>query len=73
MNKKRVFKFFMLFYIPAAAVISGLKYFLITQVVEPNTNIIYTVFNQWSQTLSISIVLFLYVFFSRRINAYLSK
>lgn len=67
--RKRLFKFLMLVYIPVCVLIDGLKYFLVTQVVEPNHNIIYSVFNQWSESLYLSIGLFLYILFSKRINA----
>lgn len=72
-RRKRYFKYMMLFYIPACIILEGLRYALITQVVERNDAIIYTVFSQWSESIYLSIVLFAYFFFSRRVNAALSK
>jgi hypothetical protein len=72
-NRKRLFKFLMLCYIPLVVLEGGLKYFLVTQVLEPNHYIIYSLFNQWSDALYLSFIIFLYVLFSRRVNAALSK
>jgi hypothetical protein len=72
-GRKRLFKFLMLVYIPACVLINGLKYFLVTQVIEPNHFIIYKVFNQWSESLFLSLIIFLYIFFSNRVNAAFSK
>jgi len=67
--RKRLFKFLLLFYIPICILIDGLKYFFVTQVVEPNNVIIYTVFTQWSESIYLAVILFSYILFSRRINA----
>lgn len=72
-GRKRMLKFLMIVYIPSCVLIDGLKYFFVTQVVEPKHTIIYTVFSQWSGSLSLSIVLLLYFSFSRRVNAAFSK
>lgn len=72
-GRKRMLKFLMLVYISSCVLIDGLKYFFVTQVIEPNHYIIYTVFNQWSESLYLSIVLILYFLFSRRVNAAFSK
>lgn len=72
-KRKRLFKFLMLMYIPLVVLEGGLKYFFITQAVEPNHYIIYSLFNQWSDALYLSFIIFLYILFSRRVNAALSK
>lgn len=72
-KRKRLFKFLMLWYIPLIFIEGGLKYFFITQVVEPNHYIIYSLFNQWSDALYLSFLILIYVIFSRRVNAALSK
>jgi hypothetical protein len=72
-NKKRLFKFLMIYYIPINVFIYGIKYFLITQVVEPNHVIIYTVFTQWSESIYASVILFFYILLSRRVNGAFSK
>ncbi|MBS1493861.1 MAG: DUF2569 family protein [Bacteroidetes bacterium] len=72
-NRKRLFKFLMLYYIPLSVIFYGIKYFLITQVVEPNHVIIYTVFTQWSESIYASVIIFFYILLSRRINGAFSK
>jgi hypothetical protein len=72
-KKKRIFKFAVIIYLPMTLFISGFKYFLFSQMLDQSHEIVYQSFIYMSFLLQISIVLLLYVAFSRRINATFSN
>lgn len=72
-KKKRIFKIAILIYLPVTLLISGIKYFLFSQMLHQSHEIVYESFIYMSFLLQISIVLLLYVAFSRRVNATFSN
>ncbi|MBS1515921.1 MAG: DUF2569 family protein [Bacteroidetes bacterium] len=72
-KRKRIFRFSIIAYTIAAILTEGLKYFFVTQVIEPNTEIIYIVFSQWNELIYFSVVLSAYILISRRVNAVFSN